>query len=512
LFGPRATAGCYAVLTALVLLPVCLVRVPCLGDYLNHLARIHILTHIGQSALLQHFYFGHWRPTPYFGMDAPVAVLTRFTDIYTAGRIFVALCVLMPVLAAASLRYALHRRIGLVPALAFLLSYNFVLALGFLNYLFSAGLAVMLFSAWIMAAAWPRWRRAASFVPLAILLYFSHVFAFVAYGLLIAGYELGRAASRPWRVALADIAAAGLQAVTPTLLAVWLGAADTFGAVHVTRYGSLADRIGALVSPVYFPGGGAYLTGAFVLAPLLGLILARGARVPRAIWPALALVALGALAAPAMLLNIWGTALRLPLVAAIVLIGAASPPPRWGRRAGMAVLSLLAALVAARVGTASVLLHRLDGQIADMRQLVSHLPPGARVLVVDGPPDAPGRLEALGIIQHMSLVATIDRDAFLPMLFTGTTSLQLRPEFLNAASQAVGAISLAQLRDGYAHPPPPGPLPAYRDGAQQYWLGWPDKFDDVLITHFGGDVGPLPPVLHRLATSAVADLYYISRP
>ena len=43
LFGPLMTAAVYVVLTAAVLVPVLAVQVPCLGDYLNHLARIRYL-------------------------------------------------------------------------------------------------------------------------------------------------------------------------------------------------------------------------------------------------------------------------------------------------------------------------------------------------------------------------------------------------------------------------------------------------------------------------------------
>jgi hypothetical protein len=514
LFSAGLNAGMYAALAALVLVPIFAVRVPCLGDYLNHLARIHILTSIGHSAALQQFFQPRWQIVPYYGMDAPVAALLHVVDIYQAGRIFVAICVLMPVLAAVSLHYALYHRVGLAPALAFVLSSNFVLALGFLNYLFSAALAVMLFAGWIAAAHWPAWRRAAVFPALALVLYFGHIFAFVAYGLLLVGYELGRAGTggrSAWRTSAADIAAAAAQAVLPVILTFTLGTARTFGAAQVTRYGSLADRIGALISPVYFPGGGSAVVGAFVLAPLLGLLLARGLRLPRAIWPPFAILATASLAVPGMLLNVWGVEFRLPLVAAIVLAGAATPRAHFGRRSAALVLTALVALIGVRVWTATNLLMALDTQVAHMRQLVAHVPRGARVLVVDGPPDAPGRLATLAIIGHMSLVAAIDRDAFVPILFTGTTPLQILPAMQNSASQGVPAISVAMLWDGFARPAPPGPSPAYKDGAQMYWLGWPEKFDDVLLTHHGGVVGTLPPVLQLVGGNDVAGLYRVER-
>ena len=64
LFGPLVTLAVYVALTAVVLVPVLAVEVPCLGDYLNHLARIHVLTTIGSSPALQRFYENHWLLVP----------------------------------------------------------------------------------------------------------------------------------------------------------------------------------------------------------------------------------------------------------------------------------------------------------------------------------------------------------------------------------------------------------------------------------------------------------------
>ena len=50
--------ACYAVMTAIVLYPVCSVQIPGLGDYLNHLARMHILADMDRSESLKNFYQG----------------------------------------------------------------------------------------------------------------------------------------------------------------------------------------------------------------------------------------------------------------------------------------------------------------------------------------------------------------------------------------------------------------------------------------------------------------------
>jgi hypothetical protein len=514
--GSRFIAGVYIVLSAAVLAPILCVRIPSLGDYLNHLARVHILLAIGHSPALQRFYENRWHIMPYLGFDVPVAGLAHFTGIYTAGRIFAAVCVVMPVLAAGSLHYALYRRIGLVPALAFLLSYNYLLALGFLAYLFAASLAVMAFAGWIAASAWPRWRRGVLFVLPAVLVFLSHSFAFLAYGLLILAWECGQAARRgaaAWRVTALEFAAAGLQAVLPVALTLWLRVGDTFGGTKFSEYGSLADRIGALLSPLYFPGGPPVLVFAFVAVPLLGMALSGWPRLAGPALPPLLAVTLGALAMPHFLLNIWGTDLRLPIVVAMVLIGAAAPR-RANARAVVVIVAVVAALVSARAASAAILLRRLDAQIARLRQVVAALPQAATLLVVDAPEDAPGRLAPRGIIQHMSLVAAIDRDAFLPTLFAGTTPLQLLPALQPLGSQGTRPLTLSQFLAAFRQSAPGGepasPLPGAGVGGQMYWLGWPHKFDYVLIMRFGSAAGPLPPVLHQVAGNDVASLYRVA--
>jgi hypothetical protein len=41
-------------------------------------------------------------------------------------------------------------------------------------------------------------------------------------------------------------------------------------------------------------------------------------------------------------------------------------------------------------------------------------------------------------------------------------------------------------------------------------LGWANRFDYVLVIHFGADMGQLPPVLRKVASVDLADLYQIT--
>jgi hypothetical protein len=144
-----------------------------------------------------------------------------------------------------------------------------------------------------------------------------------------------------------------------------------------------------------------------------------------------------------------------------------------------------------------------------MRAVVAALPPGQRLLIVDAPQDAPGRLAPRGVIQQMGMVAAIDRDAFTPSLFVGTAPLWLRPSMADSASQGEKYPDFAQLADGYVRSAPQGDLPAAGIGGQMYWLDWPHKFDYVLIMNFGGIIPALPPILKHAAGDSVAQLYKV---
>jgi hypothetical protein len=506
----------YAVLTFLVLAPLWSMQVPGLGDTLNHLARMHVLATIDTSPALHRFYEVHWSPIPYLAMDAIVPLLARVMPLYLAGKIFVMCCALMPVIGAASLHYAIHRRASLVPAAAFLLSYNYLLACGFLNYLFSAGLAMVLFAVWVAAASWPRWRRAAVFAPLVTLLYFGHAFACAAYCLSVAGFELSRAArqrfSPPASVA-ADFLAAGAQAIPALCFAATLNVSAGYVGALQTHYGDLATKITALLSPVMFLLD--FGTVVVLLAAcLLAVVLLRWLRLSRHIWPSALLVALAAAAMPNMVASTWGMDLRFPIFAAMLLLGAMSfrPRPVWVTRSACAGLVVL-------VGLKSVfalpVLRQLDARIGQTRALLAHMPPGERLLIVSTTAIR-RRHEALPVntIWNMPLVAVIDRDAFVPIFFNGLTSVRMQPDFMRSSTPNGFPVTPAQLASSIDAHDEGGTRLNDGEGAggSIYWLGWPQKFDYVLVQAFGTDPGAMPANLSLAAASQDMSLYRITPP
>ncbi len=501
----------YLLMTLVVLYPMFVVQIPAFGDYLNHLARMHILADIGQSEALSHVYRLHWQAMPYLAMDAAFIVLNKVAPIYIAGRIFLAICIILPVVSVAILHFVVHRRISLVPTTAFLFCYNFVLAWGFLNYLFAACLAVILFAGWLATAGWRRLPRLALFCVLATILYLGHVVAFGAYGLMIVSYELAqswRARFRPWRVIAADWTIAAMQAVPALGLALTVDLDRPFVGTLPTAFGGVSLKLLALCVPTMFFGGRADIIAGIVAGSVLVIGLRAGfLRLAGAVWPAALGLAAAAALMPSVLLGTYGMDLRLPLVVVLLLIGAASTTERMSPLMQGTVLATFLALTAVRVTEITGPLKDMDSQIADIRRVVATMPRGERLLVVDPEADLPTDLPWTRL--HMSLVSVIDRDAFVPYLFTNFTTVRPVPSLRTSSTPTGTPLSPADLVDGLGRSDDPSRDEGDGRGRRIYWMGWENKFDYVLVQHFGHRPMDLPTNLVLVTASPVADLYRI---
>ena len=98
----------YAALIALLVTPLMLTSVPPLLDYPNHLARAHILATLDTDPLLQQYYAISYKPIPNLASDVFIPAAAKIFDIYVAGRLFLALCLITTMLGVACLHRVLH--------------------------------------------------------------------------------------------------------------------------------------------------------------------------------------------------------------------------------------------------------------------------------------------------------------------------------------------------------------------------------------------------------------------
>ena len=92
----------------------------------------------------------------------------------------------------------------------------------------------------------------------------------------------------------------------------------------------------------------------------------------------------------------------------------------------------------------------------------------------------------------MAMVALIERDVFVPYLFSGVPKVRPHPSLLRASTPHGHPLTdraLAEglrLRDGPAMPEGDG------EGRRIYWRDWPAKFGYVVWQHFGAPALAFP--------------------
>ena len=213
-------ANCFLIYGALLIVslaPIWAVAVPPLVDYPNHLARMYILAHAGNSEILRNFYEIHWAVLPNLAMDLVVPPLAHVFPIEVAGKIFLSLTLVIMSSGTIALHYALHRRLTPWPLAVFLFLYNGSFLYGMINFLFALGFALWLLAAWIYVRDRMSWPHALLFSCFAVALFFAHLAGLAVYALGIAGYEFARyrnqraesqpVSFKPWLMALLQFAA-----------------------------------------------------------------------------------------------------------------------------------------------------------------------------------------------------------------------------------------------------------------------------------------------------------------
>src|SRR6185503_18418875 len=114
-----------------------------------------------------------------------------------AGRVLIALAVLLPVIGVIAYARATSGVRSYWPFAVGLLGYNALLLLGFLNFQMSLGLAFIAAALWHWGRAWPLWVSTLVVAVLAVVIFFTHIFGLAFLAILMAGSEiaLGRDAS-----------------------------------------------------------------------------------------------------------------------------------------------------------------------------------------------------------------------------------------------------------------------------------------------------------------------------
>ncbi len=484
-----------------LLAPFLVIDVLPLQDYPNHLARIHILSHLEESPTLQRYYQASWTLVPNLAMDVIVLLLAQLFPLEVAGAIFCALVLLSTAPAVSLLHYALHGKLSLWPLVCVLFAYNYVFIIGWLNYLLGVNLALIFVALWIKLRQWPVRRSLPLFTALSTILYFTHFYALGVYGLIVSGLEIfhyserrrGGVSSleRTWVAAIA-------QFFVPAVL--FFAFSPTFHLnLTLVQAGNVIEKIAGiyLVLDTGHPDIDFITFGVMVAALLTGTVLKSFTLDGRAAAP-FWLLTTSFLLMPAVLFG--GVAgYRLPIAIVWFLIAATSwrPAPKWTRKLGVAVVAVLLTVRIGAIANEWRLYHEYQ---TEFLQAIESVPMGSTILpyvVAEDSYDSLIRPPK----QHVASLAVIERSVFLPTLFADPGK---QPLVLTEAYQALAKDKVRpDLPKAVFFRPMSNPAhPLQKNQIAGY--------DYVLLFAEDPETVPVPPFLSKIETGTTFVLYRVN--
>lgn len=177
----------FALLFLVLLLPLALPGSPPLVDYPNHLARMVIA--FEPSPALAHYYSFHWQNISNLGLEGSLAFLTLILPVEQAMQVFVGATLALSLGGVMALHRALFGRLSVRAGIAAFFVWGGAIQFGFLSYCLGIGLSLWAVAGWVACVSRPLWLRLCYGALVCLALYYVHVLALVAYGLVVAGIE-----------------------------------------------------------------------------------------------------------------------------------------------------------------------------------------------------------------------------------------------------------------------------------------------------------------------------------
>lgn len=495
----------FVVCLALAAIPILTHPIPPLSDYVNHLARMHVIAALPHDENLSRFYYLDWSILPNLMMDLVVPVIDHFTSIYLAGEIYTLLCFALITGGTLTLHRALFGSWSALPLLAFPLLYNSIFLIGVMNYYFGIGLALFALAFWSLMREqpWPaRFMVSTAFV---VALFFCHLFAAGVYAVGILSFELARLFSRrgtPLLPRLADFVASGLPfaIIVPLLIA-----SPTWGLSGQNIWEPQGKLQGVeFIINVYYDIVAFVLTAAVVLAAAWA-IQHRLLRTHPLLLPLLLVAGAVYLAMPRVVFATYMADQRFPIAIAFMVLATIQVDlrHRLAQRGFMVVLILL---LAVRVGEVQLVWDRLSQWTTNFQKSVSLIHPGSRVLVAYADTQGGNDPRDLGLV-HAACLAMIERSSLVTTAFTvkGKQILRVKAPYRDQVDTEDGTPpQIEQLLLTEEEGTPDGP---------RYWDLWPRHFDYVYVLFTErGSPNPDPDRLKRIYEGERFQLYQVIPP
>jgi hypothetical protein len=179
--------------TALAALPLLYPPIPPLVDLYGHMGRYRVELDIGHSPWLSLYYGYHWAAIGNLGVDLLVMPLGRLIGLEPAVKLIV---LAIPPLTSIGFLWVAREVHGRIPPTAFFalpFIYGYPFLFGFVNFALSVALAFLAFGLWLRLGRLERTRlRGWLFVPISLVVFFTHTFGWGMLGLLCFSAEAVR--------------------------------------------------------------------------------------------------------------------------------------------------------------------------------------------------------------------------------------------------------------------------------------------------------------------------------
>ncbi len=360
-----------AALCLTLVAPLALTDVPPLLDYPNHLARVFVLHALPHDPVLARFYAAHWSVIPNLAVDLLGPPLLHMLPVHLAGRMLIALSVLLPVCGAVAYGRTIGSRWW--PLGAGLVAYNATELHGFLNFSIAIGLALLL------AAAWLRWRdhRPVLAAGLAMagapVLFLSHLMGLVFFGFLVIGAEVSavRQSGSPCAALMRRAAVLGSVFAIPAVL---------YLSSDLRRLGGDAVFLapGAKLAELLMPFGNYWNPIDWVTAVVAVGAAIRWGRMPGPAAISTVLLLAVFLAAPFAWKETFGLDARFAIMLGFMLFAGVVP-----RHMPVPIGAGLALLFLARMALLCVAWNANRQDLADLRTALAPVQPGQAVYVAE---------------------------------------------------------------------------------------------------------------------------------
>lgn len=441
---------------ALLCLPLLLVDVPPLTDFPNHMARMDILAQLGREPFLTQVYRANWKMIPDLAIDCFMPWLLSVLPVYVAGRLLLALILLLDMAGVIACAAALHGRQTWWSLGAALAAYNMSFLMGFLNFNLTLAVAMLAAAAWMrLRARIPAIATAGFGATAACILFIGHLLGWLFFALLIASFEAPLAWKRFRR------AGPGGASRARTLLASWplavsaappallYAVSGVSAAATPSRWPAWSDRaIEAMAAFVNYDWPLDVATACLVAAFLVAC----------ALWSRLQIApgAVIAVAAAAVLIPVLphdfkgGSYFAMRLGVMLGFLAFLSFRPTLVGRGARLVGVTFGTLFAARMAVVGAAWWDFRADIANTRALLCNVNPGDRLAEVGfDPQHVPGYFDIAPISWrlsnhqrttiHVMAMAVTERRAFWPMVFANPDQ---QPLVLDPAWQSLAESTL----------------------------------------------------------------------